>query len=1103
VAVKTIRRSQTASASSLIRFDRERRTLARLHHTNIVPIYATGSQEDLLYFAMPYIAGASLGQVVKTARSYASSGNGLSSSTFEDLLREARSRSQSSEEDLAPPDRPEPPAATDGATEPAGASQSTVAEASASQRLSSQYVRTVVQLMAAVAEGLHHAHEAGIIHRDLKPSNIMVEMGGHAWVLDFGLASLKATGVDGPVVGVTLAGGESDATLTVGPIGTPAYMAPEQHRDGKSAHVRTDVWGVGVTLYEVLTLRRAFHSGEAVFKTGPIPPRQLNPVIDRDLEAIVLKSLRKAPEERYSTSMALAADLNRWLRHEPVSARPAAFPRRLWLWARRRPGAAAAVGIAATALVAVAAAALAEARATRVELQATRRELAFQEVRRLRSDNNGEAWFDKAWNEVRSLAASKFTGHSFDRVLQQEAFGCLFGLDFRVSRVFKDFACRSVAFDEKGRILMGGVTHPKTRKLISAKVWDGVSPFPPDDLRIADFGPVGFWDGRTPIQLTADVKNNTLTLMDLSTGGVLREFSVPGTLDVGPADEALRPVGMTRDGRLVGAQIRLPDGTPALATWHGQSGERLHVFAGACCTVTFSPDGALVASGDGHGQIVVRDLATGRSELKLNGGRNRINALAFGRNPHIGHEGTDLLPARRRWQLAAGDAGEEIHVWDLGPDVPYERTIFRSLGFYQILSLDFSPDGSLLASNTRYRASLLDPAIGQRLLDIEVGWYLHALAFAPDGRRLAVGAEWAPDETNRTLVLDLIDGRGIQALRGLSAHPEKVWFSPDDSLVAAVSQGWEIGVWDRRNGALKLILDAPPCAFVDNSALAISPDNRRLAFSSGREARLWDLETGQILGRWTLPEGLLDHMVFQGKDRLILARAETSDPTVPPYGSGSDPARYPRHAAIYDLLGPNPTRPIRILREFNLYLRAAALSSDGKTLVLDGFAGTNMKASVRSVAAFDLASGRRLWSHRPRVPLAKDSALGDLELDRTGKYVAVCLTRENDDADWALIEASSGNIIEQVQNRDYVFVGPHSAISFGQTQDRYVQGIFLRGRADPILRFDPMNVPLHLIRAFTRDGNTFAGVGRTRFQSLVIVSLPEVNRWLSDVGVGW
>ena len=199
VAVKTIRRSQTTGATLLLRFDRERRTLARLHHTNIVPIYATGSEGDLLYFAMPYIAGASLGQVIKTARSHASSASSLSSSSFEELLREAHSRSQSASEAPARPRAAEPRAVTPGVTgptatgSPEGPTSSTSAQGPGPHLLSKAYIRTAVQVMAAVAEGVHHAHEAGVIHRDLKPSNIMVETGGHAWVLDFGLAALKAT----------------------------------------------------------------------------------------------------------------------------------------------------------------------------------------------------------------------------------------------------------------------------------------------------------------------------------------------------------------------------------------------------------------------------------------------------------------------------------------------------------------------------------------------------------------------------------------------------------------------------------------------------------------------------------------------------------------------------------------------------------------------------------------------------------------------------------------------------------------------------------------------------------------------------------------------
>ena len=252
--------------------------------------------------------------------------------------------------------------------------------------------------MATVAEGLHHAHEAGVIHRDLKPANIIVETDGHAWVLDFGLAALKAASGGGPVAFAVAApaAAESDASLTAGPLGTPPYMAPEQHRDGKQADVRSDVWGLGVTLYELLTLQRAFPTGEAVLETEPIPPRRHNPELDRDLEAVVLKALRKDPEHRYPTAQALADDLNHWLHREPVSVWPShrvARPAwRLWLWSKRNKGWAAAIALALLGCLSLGVFAEEQRQHAEEREQAKERQLQLLDIQRIEQSDHQQGW---------------------------------------------------------------------------------------------------------------------------------------------------------------------------------------------------------------------------------------------------------------------------------------------------------------------------------------------------------------------------------------------------------------------------------------------------------------------------------------------------------------------------------------------------------------------------------------------------------------------------------------------------------------------------------------------------------------------------------------
>src|SRR5437870_3284543 len=190
--------------------------------------------------------------------------------------------------------------------------------------------RKAAELMAKLARTLHHAHQNGVLHRDVKPGNILLDAKGEPHLTDFGLARLVET--------------ESTVTRTLEILGTPSYMAPEQAAGNKAQLTSaTDVYGLGAVFYQLLTGHPPFAGGTTyqtvrmVLETEPRQPRLYNPKVDRDLATICLKCLEKDQERRYSSALALAEDLERWLKHEPIQARRTGLFTRGRKWLRRNP----------------------------------------------------------------------------------------------------------------------------------------------------------------------------------------------------------------------------------------------------------------------------------------------------------------------------------------------------------------------------------------------------------------------------------------------------------------------------------------------------------------------------------------------------------------------------------------------------------------------------------------------------------------------------------------------------------------------------------------------------------------------------------------------
>ncbi len=307
VALKLVRPEQRFFPGARARFRREVEAIARLGDAGIVPIYSVGEDHGVDFFAMEYVRGASLGDVL--AAVHATPAANL---LGRDVAVVAAARA-------------EVPMPTQLA-----------------ELFSGTWVQTCCRLVARMARAAHHAHERGVVHRDLKPNNTMVTPEGRVLLLDFGLAA---------------AAGSSRITRSGAMLGTLHYMAPEQLLDG-ATDARTDVYALGVTLHELLALRPPFHAESSerlrqqILHGVASPLRERNSDVPRDVVTIISVAMDRDPVRRYATAQAFAEDLERFLQHRPIAARPIGPFLRAVRWSQRHPAAATAITLLLVALVA-------------------------------------------------------------------------------------------------------------------------------------------------------------------------------------------------------------------------------------------------------------------------------------------------------------------------------------------------------------------------------------------------------------------------------------------------------------------------------------------------------------------------------------------------------------------------------------------------------------------------------------------------------------------------------------------------------------------------------------------------------------------------------
>ncbi len=917
VALKMILAGQLASEADTRRFRTEAEAAASLDHPHIVPIYEVGEHQGQHFFSMKYIDGGSLADEVPR------------------LIHDPKA---------------------------------------------------AASLLATVARAVHHAHQRGILHRDLKPANILLQRGEGReprrfcprpsslaplpMVTDFGLAKR--------------AEGDPGHTRTGAIVGTPSYMAPEQARAEKGLTTAVDVYSLGAVLYELLTGRPPFRAATPldtvlqVLEQAPLPPHRFSPAVDHDLETICLKCLDKDPGKRYGSAEALAADLDRWLRGEPVQARRAGRAERLVKWVKRRPAAAALLGtvlLAIAALVGVLAVSnlrIAGARESlATALRAEQRtsysnRIALSEREWLANNvDRAEAILDacppelRSWEwhylkrlyhpELLSIPGDYFSSLAFSPDGTQLAVGSGQTLQILDAATGREIASPSesnrqtwsVAYSRAGtRLFTAAYDEGHLAKHLKLMTWDPASGKQVSARQL-------LVDGVAGVAFSPDGRLIAVT----SSKGGLRVWEVDSRREVLTLPNKGWLVAFSPDGRRLMMENweKIAEGVRSnfkgLDIWDLQAGQVLLTLkvpeaVGVLWDMAFSPKGRLIAAATRENSIIVWNALTGQEVLKLHEAGSRV---AFGLDERElavvnstdhtvkiydldsgrrvatvrGAQGSmAFCPDGRR--VAAASYGDSVKIWDIRA-TPGARTLTKNC--YDTPFTAFSPD-------SRHIAVANDTTMPEERVQNEGGVLIPGVSRrALTVREVATGAAvhtWAVGDNHLIGRLSYSpDGRQLVTLSGGNGFPQ----NPD----------CEVTLWDVQAGKARWTLRRPAQSGL--RCAGFSPDGGRIAFGGiVQTVEVYEATTGAPL--LTIPTQAAD-LAFSPDGRSLVTAdvwevGPTGGPTVWDAHTGRELASLRAHSMKSDYK-----------------IHQLAFSPDGKLLAA--------VTSGNAIVVWDMVTGREAF----------------------------------------------------------------------------------------------------------------------------------------------